>query len=52
MCTGLLFRDHTGEGTSTRGFRQGKEFGWLLPGVAAMWEGETLVLCSLLDGAE
>lgn len=52
MCTGLLFRDHTGKGASTSGFRQGKEFGWLLLGVAAMWEGETLVLSSLLDGAE
>lgn len=52
MCTGLLFRDHTGEGTSTSGFRQGKQFWWLFPRVAAMWEGETLVLSSLLDGAE
>lgn len=52
VCTGLLFRDHTAEGTRTSGFRQGKEFGWLLPRLAAMWEGEAPVLSSLLDGAE
>lgn len=52
VCTGLLFRDHTGEGTNTGSFRQGKEFGWLLPKVVAMWEGEMLELSSLLGGAE
>lgn len=52
MCTGLLFRDHTEEGTRTSGFRQQKEFGWLLPRAAAMWEWEMLGLGSLLGGAE